>query len=395
MILRVERDGVEFFVDTKTGDTGISISGLARLCGVSQVAITRLLQRLESLVRKTPSKTPEDHPSIAKPLVRKNGEPVITKTSSKTPKGNPHIAKPVITKTSLASSEEKSKGGRPSHTEEDLPASILELLEEENLYLTVGAEYKNAKVVREAAIAKLVEYYALDTKSPTATAQNALRQFNRRGVKNWIYDIVEWQPVPKPPTVALTRAEQLGITPRYIDGRFDRHLFYNVMIDKRITAAMYRVYFYFLDCNLTNHRPTPEQVSQVALVAKHNLYDLIQQMRPLSLVPEWFDIDESRRPIEARIRDRLHQELGGQVEAPTMYGPIDLLTPTELIEIKNINDWTVGLGQILAKSPSYPKHARRLHLFGTNKRNLRNIKADLTKLTIAVTYESSTHLATT
>jgi plasmid maintenance system antidote protein VapI len=44
-------DGVEFFVNIKTGEVGISISGLARLCGVTQQALSKLIQRLEILLK--------------------------------------------------------------------------------------------------------------------------------------------------------------------------------------------------------------------------------------------------------------------------------------------------------------------------------------------------------
>jgi hypothetical protein len=391
MILRVERDGVEFFVDTKTGDTGISISGLARLCGVSQSNITRLLQRLESLMRKNASETLEDNPSMVKTVMRKNGEPVVTKNPSKSPEDNPSKDKTPITENPWDLTEEKSQRGRgrPSKNEEDHPASLLELLEEENLYLTVGAEYKNAKVIREAAIAKLVEYYALDTKTPTPAAQNALRQFNRRGVKNWIYDIVNWQPAPPVPVEPKTRAEALSIEPRYVDGQFDRHVIYNLLTDKKMTAAMYRVYFYLVDCHLMNHRPSHAEVSKNAQVAKHNLYDLIERMRPLCLVPDWFEVDASIRTPEAQIRSRLQAELGGQIEVQTMHGPIDLVTATELIEIKKIEDWKEGFGQILAKSPAYPRHQKRLHLFGSSARTLRNIDACCAEFEIKVSYEAA------
>ena len=47
-ITRVERDGVEFFTIDATGESGISESGLARLCGVSRQSIHELLRSLVS-----------------------------------------------------------------------------------------------------------------------------------------------------------------------------------------------------------------------------------------------------------------------------------------------------------------------------------------------------------
>ncbi|WP_019498949.1 hypothetical protein [Pseudanabaena sp. PCC 6802] len=43
-ITRVERDGVEFFTIDATGESGMSESGLARLCGVAQQTVNELLQ---------------------------------------------------------------------------------------------------------------------------------------------------------------------------------------------------------------------------------------------------------------------------------------------------------------------------------------------------------------
>ena len=42
-ITRVERDGVEFFTIDATGESGMSESGVARLCGVAQVSVHRFI----------------------------------------------------------------------------------------------------------------------------------------------------------------------------------------------------------------------------------------------------------------------------------------------------------------------------------------------------------------
>ena len=45
-ILRRETNGIEFFTVTATGESGMSQSGLARMCGVTQKAVDNLLDRL-------------------------------------------------------------------------------------------------------------------------------------------------------------------------------------------------------------------------------------------------------------------------------------------------------------------------------------------------------------
>ena len=68
---------------------------------------------------------------------------------------------------------------------------------------------------------------------------------------------------------------------------------------------------------------------------------------------------------EQQVHDRLHQELGGPVKVKTATGRIDLLTDTELIEVKHINDWESALGQVPAYSSFYPEHQKQIYLFGT------------------------------
>jgi DNA-binding MarR family transcriptional regulator len=101
-------------------------------------------------------------------------------------------------------------------------------------------------------------------------------------------------------------------------------------------------------------------------------------------LPDWFEVQfREQNNVELTIRDtseagrqghRLKAEVGGQVEVVTAVGRIDLLTATELIEVKDIQDWKNALGQTLAYSAFFPTHSKRIHLFG---------KADLTKLALA------------
>ena len=44
-IIRVEENGIEFFTDAATGESGLSVSGLALLCGADKSTISRLLTR--------------------------------------------------------------------------------------------------------------------------------------------------------------------------------------------------------------------------------------------------------------------------------------------------------------------------------------------------------------
>lgn len=75
-ILRVKRDGVEYFTLVATGECAVSVRGLALMCGVSPSTITRIL---ETLLRKSPSKWLK--PLVGKDLtllleITKNGKPI-------------------------------------------------------------------------------------------------------------------------------------------------------------------------------------------------------------------------------------------------------------------------------------------------------------------------------
>lgn len=64
---------------------------------------------------------------------------------------------------------------------------------------------------------------------------------------------------------------------------------------------------------------------------------------------------------EKKIRDELHNNIGGKIEVKTPAGKIDLLTKEELIEIKEYNNWKCGIWQLIAYG-NYKK-GRKLCLY--------------------------------
>jgi predicted DNA-binding protein YlxM (UPF0122 family) len=379
-------DGVEFFVNIQTGEVGISISGLARLCGVTQSAITHLLRRLAALITKTPPKAAQTKAQQGKSLITKTPKSVMNKNTPKTVQTQSGYDKSVMNK----NQKDKSGRGRPESTEEDLPECLKALLEYD-FYLDVGNEYKNATILTERTCVAIITYYAhqAEDSKRKAEAQTTSAQFQLFGLRGWVHDITGWK-APQPERhVPLTHAETIGIDPRYAEVTLDRYAIYNTLLQKGINAQMYRVYLYLMDCDLVKHRPDLAEICKHTHVAKHNLYDLVERMRDYTLVPDWLTLDPSSRSREAQIRDRMHQELGGDIEVQTIYGPIDLLTAKQLIEVKRIEDWKTGFGQLLAKSPAFPMHDKRLHLFGNSDRTLRNIKARCKEFAIVVSFENA------
>lgn len=89
---------------------------------------------------------------------------------------------------------------------------------------------------------------------------------------------------------------------------------------------------------------------------------------------------------EKAIRDQLMSVLGGQPEVSTPVGRIDLLTNSEIIEVKNVADWKSAMGQVLAYASFYPQHIKRIHLFGSVAPSA-NALAICSQQSIVVTFE--------
>lgn len=66
---------------------------------------------------------------------------------------------------------------------------------------------------------------------------------------------------------------------------------------------------------------------------------------------------------EKQIQLKLQKKLGGDIEVGTDYGDIDLLTDTQLIEIKKYTDWKCAIGQVIAYGADYPDREKIIYLF--------------------------------
>jgi hypothetical protein len=58
-------------------------------------------------------------------------------------------------------------------------------------------------------------------------------------------------------------------------------------------------------------------------------------------------IPDEKNHIEKQIQLKLQKQLNGEIEVETKFGYIDLLTDTQLIEIKNGVNWKHGIGQLI------------------------------------------------
>ncbi len=106
---------------------------------------------------------------------------------------------------------------------------------------------------------------------------------------------------------------------------------------------------------------------------------------------QWLKRPITKKSIEQEAQLKLLESLhNGRIEVDTPVGKIDILTPTELIEVKEIKKWKSALGQVIAYGYFYPRHTKRLHLFGTanyTDRTLFFIEAICKKYNVMVTWE--------
>jgi hypothetical protein len=95
------------------------------------------------------------------------------------------------------------------------------------------------------------------------------------------------------------------------------------------------------------------------------------------------------RKSEKSVQFALAKKLNGKTEVETPSGRIDVLTPTELIEVKKIKDWKEALGQVIVYGDYYPSHQKRIHLYGeTQEAFLFLVRKHCTKRRVTVTWES-------
>lgn len=99
----------------------------------------------------------------------------------------------------------------------------------------------------------------------------------------------------------------------------------------------------------------------------------------------------SQQSTERKIQMRLEKELKGKTNVVVPVGYIDVLTSTEIIEIKQASDWKYAVGQVMCYALYYPSHQKRLHLFGdTHEKFQQLVQECCLNLNIRVTWEDLT-----
>jgi hypothetical protein len=306
-ITRVERDGVEFFTIDETGESGMSESGLARLCGVNRVSVNKLIRT--SLLAWEQEKSIDLN------------------------RGVNFRCKP---------SKESSPG---------------------------RGQNKDITFVRAKVCARVIEHYAFESKYKTDEALFTYRKFASMGIASWIQEITHWHGNPKPRTGIVLEFATIA-----------------EILDKKIDGTALRIFLVLQKALRDRVILTPAEIMQRVDISQTAYRNAIARLADANLLPEWITIKRRSHP-ERDVRDRLQAQLGGKVEAYTKFGLIDLLTETELIEIKIAHRWKDAIGHILAKSYKYPNHKKRLHLFGPEEPIMETIENACNPWDISVSFE--------
>jgi hypothetical protein len=92
--------------------------------------------------------------------------------------------------------------------------------------------------------------------------------------------------------------------------------------------------------------------------------------------------------IEKEIQNKLAKEYDAKTEVVTEVGNIDLLTDTEIIEIKCASNWKSALGQVISYGEFYPNHSKKIILFGEVGTSMDTIKRICAKFGVEVKMHS-------
>lgn len=118
-------------------------------------------------------------------------------------------------------------------------------------------------------------------------------------------------------------------------------------------VALKEQYFHTIE---NVHQHTPE-----ALMNENNLF-LEREYKKLAQSIEW-----GPKGSERAVKSYLQEREGGIMEVPCRHGQVDLVTATEVVEVKSMTMWKHALGQVLAYSACFPKHRARIHLYMDNE----------------------------
>ncbi len=91
---------------------------------------------------------------------------------------------------------------------------------------------------------------------------------------------------------------------------------------------------------------------------------------------------------ELSIRNKLAKILGGVIEVECAFGIVDVVTASEIIEVKSVRLWKHAIGQVLVYDCEFKNKTPRIHLFGECTKEQRTmIELACSHLSIAASFE--------
>jgi hypothetical protein len=316
---RVEQNGVEFYTLKANGASGMSLSGLARLCNINDKSLAQLLD------------------NIARGSVR---------------------------------------------------SKRLKRFTGKNLYLGVKA-LKGAVIVRAEVCSAIIRYYAFESDFRTEVAQYAYDKFADMGMENWIQSITGWQPVLPAAELTVEAIEAFileQLEPGHCAIAVNPDGIIQMLQQSKFSADGYRLYLYLEMMALHDINPPIDHICAALDISLSTFKKWLPQVHIWSHCADWLQL-QPRQGTEFEIQSRMQQELGGNIEVHTSAGRIDLVTATEVIEIKKIANWKDAFGEVLAKGQKFPQHSQRIHLFGDSDKLMPTIVEYCTPMGVAVTFE--------
>jgi len=217
--------------------------------------------------------------------------------------------------------------------------------------------------------ADVIEHYAFHSRYKTKEALFAYQKFAKLGISTWIQQMTDWHGNAVPKNGIVTDFNTI-----------------DTLLNKKLDGTSYRVYLVLQKALRLRMKLTADEIMQRADISRSTYASAVTKLDELGLLPDWCKIQRKAHP-EREVRDRLQAQLGGKVEAYTRWGLIDLLTETQLIEVKVSSHWKDAIGHLIAKSRKYPNHQKRLHLFGYEEPCLEHIEDVCRDCQIQVTFE--------
>lgn len=95
------------------------------------------------------------------------------------------------------------------------------------------------------------------------------------------------------------------------------------------------------------------------------------------------------KAIEKRVQNCLAKRLKGKTEVPCKSGVIDILTDTQIIEVKKAKHWKHAIGQVLVYQLEYPTRQARIHLCEECSEEFKQMVVSFSsRLSVIATFES-------